>query len=428
LTFIVAESKKKTQLYRQAALDRLSSPEQLDHLVVLASPMGWMATLAIWVILALVVVWSLVGTISEQALGQGILVTKGGQILDAMSPAGGRISEVLVEVDQEVEEGQVIARLRQNALAMGLKGAKAFLLELKGERQSLVEGFTKAQELRQRNVEKQLEAQERRLKAARERVDYLKGALVEREKLAASGVIAQDQLAQLKGDLNSALQDLAAPELRRLEIEEASLRLQAEHDQRLLDLDQGISSAQRKVARMKADLETRGVIRSPAGGRLIELKIFAGQMINTGSSVASIAKGEGALQAVLFIDTRDGKRVKEGMAVRVSPSQVKPEVHGTMVGEVREISAFPVTREGMMTVLQNENLVQTYSATGAPYMARIDLKLDASTTSGFTWTSGQGPDQSISAGTTLSAQVTVSKKAPISLVLPFIRKHTGLGH
>ena len=81
----------------------------------------------------------------------------------------------------------------------------------------------------------------------------------------------------------------------------------------------------------------------------------------------------------------------------------------------------------MLSSLQNERLVNEYSKDGAPYEARIDLHADTATISGLEWTSGSGAGIAITSGTTVEAEVTVAEPPPASLIIPFVRKHTGIG-
>ncbi len=50
-------------IFRQAALERLSSPDQLDRLISLSSPLSWAALAALLVLLAAIVSWSILGTV-----------------------------------------------------------------------------------------------------------------------------------------------------------------------------------------------------------------------------------------------------------------------------------------------------------------------------------------------------------------------------
>ena len=61
----------RRNIFRKAALDRLSSPDQLDSLLSVTSPLSWLALLAALGLLALGVVWACLGTITTRVEGQG---------------------------------------------------------------------------------------------------------------------------------------------------------------------------------------------------------------------------------------------------------------------------------------------------------------------------------------------------------------------
>ena len=67
---------EENKIFRKVALERLSSPEQLDQLMQVTSPKGWIALLSICGLLAVVVVWGFVGTIPTTASGDGILIRR----------------------------------------------------------------------------------------------------------------------------------------------------------------------------------------------------------------------------------------------------------------------------------------------------------------------------------------------------------------
>ena len=143
-------------------------------------------------------------------------------------------------------------------------------------------------------------------------------------------------------------------------------------------------------------------------------------------SVYSAASTSAALQVMAYMPTRDGKQIRDGMTVRVAPATVRKEEFGTMLGAVSEVSDFPATPEGMQAVLQNQVLVSRFSRQGAPYPIRVDFVTDAQTRTGYAWTSGRGPDLTITAGTTVMLDVTVREVPPIAMVMPFLAR--GLSH
>jgi hypothetical protein len=76
------------QIFRKVALDRLASPEQLDQLLQVTRPTGWLALAALYTLLAAAVLWSIFGSIAVQVSGRAALV----------APASGRMLEALVFV------------------------------------------------------------------------------------------------------------------------------------------------------------------------------------------------------------------------------------------------------------------------------------------------------------------------------------------
>jgi hypothetical protein len=62
------------RIFRPAALERMSSPEQLDRLMPVTSPRGWVALSALGIIFLATFLWALFGTVYTTAEGQGILI------------------------------------------------------------------------------------------------------------------------------------------------------------------------------------------------------------------------------------------------------------------------------------------------------------------------------------------------------------------
>ena len=61
-------------IFRQVALERLSSPEQLDQLMPLIALRGWVALLTLIGLVVLALAWSAFDTIPTQVTGRGILI------------------------------------------------------------------------------------------------------------------------------------------------------------------------------------------------------------------------------------------------------------------------------------------------------------------------------------------------------------------
>jgi hypothetical protein len=81
------------RLFRKIALERMSSPEQLDQLLQVTTPRNWLALLALVGLLAAVVAWGFAGELRTVVTGQGSLVylsDRGSTVDSASGPVGVR--------------------------------------------------------------------------------------------------------------------------------------------------------------------------------------------------------------------------------------------------------------------------------------------------------------------------------------------------
>ncbi|MEH0070197.1 NHLP bacteriocin system secretion protein [Pannonibacter sp. Pt2-lr] len=159
---------------------------------------------------------------------------------------------------------------------------------------------------------------------------------------------------------------------------------------------------------------------------MVEWKAVPGTRIAPGQALLSIESGTAGLELLLYLPPNDGKRVVSGMPVQIAPSTVRREEYGMMEGTVAAVSDFPTTAQAMQAILRNDQLVQSFSSKGAPFAARVLLTPDANTPSGFAWSGGSGPEQQFSSGSLAEAEVTVAWRRPISYVIPWLRKVSGL--
>jgi hypothetical protein len=66
----------QSKLFRKVALDRLSSPEQLDQLMQITTPKAWFALIGLGSLLLIAGVWAIFGKIPNEVQGKGILVSQ----------------------------------------------------------------------------------------------------------------------------------------------------------------------------------------------------------------------------------------------------------------------------------------------------------------------------------------------------------------
>ena len=95
-------------LFRQDALERLSSPEQLDTLMRVVNPRRWIALVAIGAVLAGAIVWSFVGRLDSTLKSTCMIIPRGGTY-NVVTTTAGTVYDVLVKRGDHVNEGQPVA-------------------------------------------------------------------------------------------------------------------------------------------------------------------------------------------------------------------------------------------------------------------------------------------------------------------------------
>jgi HlyD family secretion protein len=412
-------------LYRKAALDQLSSPEQLDLLMRVTGPRAWLALIALGAVVLSAVVWSVVGTIPTQVSGQGILIRTGG-VSQVVSTSAGRLTAVTVKVGDEVRQGDIVARVTQGDLSEQVQTARAELAAAHHQRQTL-SGFQATDARQQAALFQSQRAEATQIIAeAGERARWFADRVKVEEELLKKGLWTESQLiaTRQEGRAQVARQENARTRLNEITVAELAWKNRANQEQATLQLR--IAELERVLAGLERKLASASAVVSSYNGRVVEVTIDDGQIVSAGSPVLTVEPFGGTLEALLYLQAGDGKKVAPGMAVRLAPATVKPEEFGYIMGTVRSVSPFPATTPGMMRVLHNERLVSALSAAGAPFELYATLTIDRATPSGYHWTSGAGPDVGLFSGTLANGLVTVRTQRPIELVIPYVRSWLGL--
>jgi HlyD family secretion protein len=159
---------------------------------------------------------------------------------------------------------------------------------------------------------------------------------------------------------------------------------------------------------------------------VIEVMVRPEDLVARGTPLVQVEHAEGQLAAVIYVAAQQGKHVKPGMRARISPSTVKKERYGLMLGKIDTVSEFPSTTQAMTTLLKNDTLVTLLSGEGPQFEVQAKLDLDPSTESGYKWSSRGGPPLSINPGTLCEADIVIDEEAPITMVMPYLRGQLGL--
>ena len=103
----------KSQIFSKEALDKLRSPEKLDTMLPITTPISWMALIAVLVLLFSVVLWSIYGAFTVKADGMGLIMDSAG-VLNVSHVANGKIAHLYIKPGMTVRQGDLIAHMEQS--------------------------------------------------------------------------------------------------------------------------------------------------------------------------------------------------------------------------------------------------------------------------------------------------------------------------
>lgn len=409
-------------LFREQALERLSSPEQLDQTMRIARPTGWLAVLLILALTVVALVWASVSSAPINVTGPGILIEPGG-IRDVVSTTEGKVMEFNVEAGAYVERGQLIARLAQPELEHKIFSARQALRQLRDQKAIMLDMQTRGRAARLSNAQYLRSNLQQKIGFLQQRLSAFEERYRGQEGLWDKQVIAKQTLVDSRILVTNTKDELARA---RADQESIDLEMRAKDDRdthEIMSLDLQIGGAQRTLTELEAHMDERGHVRATASGSVAEVKVAVGDVVAAGTPLLSIIPEKRdkthSLIAEVFITAGEGKKVRPGMAVQVAPTTVKREEYGSILGRVRNVSDIPITVEGMMRVLKNQQLVRDLSRAGTPIRIEVELER-ADTPSGYRWSSSQGVKLSIDQGTLVTGFVTVRRVRLITMLFPML--------
>lgn len=302
-------------LFRQEALERLRSPDQLDKLFAPTTPVAWVALATVLLLVFSALIWSIFGVIATKVNGTGLIMDADG-VVNISHSAGGRLAELRVKVGDRVKRGQVVAIVEQPALEAQI-------------------------------------------------------ARINRE---LNNVTSSTDMANMVASLNE-------------------LQVKLERDSQVISPVEGIVADQ--------IVSGFGDVISP-GVPLLNVRIDD--------------KERGELMVLLYVSVLEGKKIQPGMMVQIAPGSVDASEYGTLVGQVRSISNYPLMSDSMTNWTGNQELTAwlLQQSGGAAMEVKVDLIKDSETATGYLWSSIHGAPETITPGTTCTGSVVVKRQAPIT--------------
>lgn len=410
--------------FRKSALEKLSTPEKLDQLIKVTGPKAWIALFTVFIALGTGVCWAVFGTVKTKLDAIGVVL--GGEIHEVVATSQGQLVKLNIVIGDKVKKGDVIATIKQPELYQQIEDAKAILSDRKFEMGKLMAYGSQGSQLEGKLINQNRVSIQGEIESEKKKLAFLYTQLESENNLLNKGLIIKSQVAGTKQQIDASKNAIERLRAQMVETSSQQHNLGFDLQQKITLQNQRISEAQRNLQFLSERYETQNSIKSPYDGKVVEVLTDAGGVVGPGTPLFTL-KNKGTeklakLHGILYIPSKDGKKIKKGMEALVVPSTVQPQEYGFIKGKVTYISDFPITQQGMMNSVKNDQLAKGLLSSGPLFEVHVEFEKDSKSFSGFKWTSARGPNISIKEGTSCNGKITINQEAPVTIVVPAFKK------
>ena len=405
--------------FRKSALEKLSTPEKLDQLIKVTNRKAWIALLTIALAIGTAIVWSIFGKVKTKIDVVGII--QGGEVHEVVATSQGQLVELNVKIGSKVKKGDIIATLHQPELSQQIEDAKAILTDRNFEMGKIVSYGGQGSQLQNEFISQTRKSILGEIDSERKKLSFLYNQLESENTLLGKGLIIKSQVANTKQQIEASKNTIERLKGQMAETSSQQNNVNFDLQQKLTLQNQRIAEAKRNLEFLNERFDTQKNIRSPYDGEVVEVLTERGVVVGTGTPLFKLKNQKDdtkKITSVLYIPSKDGKKIKKGMEALVSPSTVQPQEFGFIKGKVAYISDFPITQQGMLNSVKNDQLAKGLLAMGPLFEVHVDFEKDLSSYSGFRWTSAKGPDVKIKEGTSCMGKITIYEERPVTIVVP----------
>ncbi|MET3127743.1 HlyD family secretion protein [Arcicella rosea] len=410
--------------FRKSALEKLSTPEKLDQLIKVTGPKAWIALFTVFLALSTGIGWAVVGRVKTKLNAVGVVL--GGEVHEVVATSQGQLVKLSVAIGTNVKEGDIIAEIQQPELIQQIESAKAVLSDRKLEMGKLMSYGSQGTQLESEIINQNRISIQGEIESEKKKLSFLSNQLESENNLLEKGLIVKSQVANTKQQIDASKNTIERLKSQMAETSSRKLNIGFDLQQKITLQNQRIAEAERNLQFVSERYDIQSNIRSSYDGEVVEVLTDAGVMVAAGTPLFKVKnlheKKITKLKGVLYIPSQDGKKIKKGMEAFVVPSTVQPQEYGFIKAKVTYISDFPITQQGMMTSVKNDQLAKGLLASGPLFEVHVEFEKDTASYSGFKWTSAKGPDILIKEGTSCTGKITIKQEAPATIVVPAFKK------
>lgn len=398
--------------------EKIKDSENLDQLLTVVTPRLWAGLISLMVLIGIILLWAFFGSIPIKVEGRGIVMNQQGVLLNIQAHIAGTISEIDVVSSQKVKKDDLIAKIYDAEESFKLENAKSTLENKKKDLEKIKFEIERESAANKKAIETELAAKTYSVKQLEARIATLEGDVEKKRKLVSEGLISPIALHDAEDKLANAHIELETVKAAIESINYNLLKGYRMEDLKSKETSVGKAQDELILLELRKPLYS---IYSPTEGKILELRISQGDTVQPGTPVAwmEAASGEETPYVVSgYFPIEQGKRISVGNEVQIELSTVDFEEYGYLLGKVKEVSGFAVSKDSIEKAIHNKELVN-YLTSGAEAVVQVLIEIQRDpNTSEYKWSSGEAPTEKITTGTVGKLHAIIHRIRPIYYVLP----------
>ena len=415
-------------IYREAALRKSGQVQPRGEMPVFHSPafhfFFWLLGLSIF----LMCVWGVAGTVNDTVSGGG-LILHGGEYGSVSARGSGILLSIDVARGDEVHAGQVVGRVFSNDDLEEFFQLTRMLRHEESVFAMIAERVESLKKEKRDLTDEDIRLLDGCLERAKKQAAWYDDFIVKNvSKLEKSGAISQLQAASLRDTHNERLADREKLESSRLQEKVSLANTVFDLDDTLVKYELDVKRARFGAEQKMRNIRYRSRVICTCDGTVANLNVRPGDMVSPGTRILRVAlrtaPDERAWTVNGYVPLAEAAKVKPGMRVLVTPTTVRAEREGSIIGVVTAVGDAPETMESLNHRYQDQSFTDFIFAGSKkmPVEVSILLSCNRANPSGFNWTSGKGPDLVIGANTMCAVRVTTGDYSPLEILFAKVRR------
>ena len=322
-------------LFREEAVEHYLKEAEGRGILKVSPPWTWFLTWTLGALVALALLFAVLGRVEINDHGRGVLRPVGG-VRILIAPSAGTVADLRVQRGDFLKAGQPVARLESPELQGSLLEAQRQVDLLRSDYRSVAEQQDALYARQTADHEHRLASLQADLASFEHSLETRLHEREANQRLHALGIVAELEVEKSEDAYEEAQRQLRAGQLALQQEHQAWASIEAERQQQLYTRKSDLSSAETRRQALDYNLR-QNLLTAPVDGFVDGLVIRAGDRVQPGQAIGRLVPADSPLQAISFLPEKDRPYVKEGDRVKVELNGYPYAEYGTLTGHVSRI-------------------------------------------------------------------------------------------